>query len=131
MSTIYVDSSALVKLLTVEPQSQRLTKRLAGHDLVSSEVGWVECIRAAVRKGGDADEAEQTLHRVFKLSIDALISRVASRLEPPHLRSLDAFHLATALRMRDDIEAFVCYDQRLAEAAALHGLNVEAPEFDT
>lgn len=43
------------------------------------------------------------------------------------LRTLDAIHLATALRLGSDLDAVVTYDNRLAEAARTLGLPVAAP----
>lgn len=57
---------------------------------------------------------------------DAVIER-ASRLPDPLLRSLDALHLATALLIREDVEALLTYDDRLAGAARAHGLAVVSP----
>jgi hypothetical protein len=51
----------------------------------------------------------------------------ASSLEPTGLRSLDALHLATALSIRDELGALVCYDERLGEAAADRGFKVVRP----
>ncbi len=51
----------------------------------------------------------------------------ASWLDPTLLRSLDAVHLAAALELGDELEGIVTYDDRLAEAAALHGIAVIAP----
>jgi uncharacterized protein len=42
------------------------------------------------------------------------------------VRSLDAIHVATALQI-PGLTAFVAYDTRLADAAAVAGLPVEAP----
>ena len=43
------------------------------------------------------------------------------------LRSLDAIHLATALLIREDVDALLTYDDRLAAAATAHGLQVATP----
>jgi predicted nucleic acid-binding protein len=43
------------------------------------------------------------------------------------LRTLDAIHLASALAIRDELEAFVTYDSRLADAARSAGLSVISP----
>jgi predicted nucleic acid-binding protein len=48
-------------------------------------------------------------------------------LEPVTLRSLDALHLATALEVREELSAFVTYDERLAVGAEAIGLTVLAP----
>ena len=55
------------------------------------------------------------------------ILHLAGTIGPPRLRSLDAIHLASALSIGDDPEAFVTYDERLAEAAREAGLNVLMP----
>ena len=45
----------------------------------------------------------------------------------PTLRSLDALHLASALLLGTDLDAFVAYDHRLLEAAAQAGLETYQP----
>ena len=49
----------------------------------------------------------------------------------PELRALDAIHLASALSSRELLGGFVCYDNRLSEAAAREGLAVIAPGAET
>ena len=51
----------------------------------------------------------------------------AADLGPPSLRSLDALHLAAVLSLGSALEAFVVYDERLAQAATDAGLPVVAP----
>ena len=41
--------------------------------------------------------------------------------------SLDAIHLATALRLGEQLTSFVTYDKRLADAAEGAGLSVDMP----
>jgi uncharacterized protein len=95
---------------------------------VSSTLLAVEAIRACARFGiAYADEARAWLEGVALLPIDDLVLDEATSLEPPALRSLDALHLATALSIRDDLGAFITYDDRLGEAAAECGLEVLAP----
>ena len=43
------------------------------------------------------------------------------------VRSLDAIHLGTALRVRSRLASFVTYDKRLADAATAAGLSVDMP----
>jgi predicted nucleic acid-binding protein len=59
--------------------------------------------------------------------VDDAVLAVAAVLTPPSLRSLDAIHLATALRLGDDLGVFLAYDERLLRAAAAHGLPVAGP----
>lgn len=95
---------------------------------VSSALLAVESIRACARYGAKyADEAGAWLEGVALLAMDDRVLDEATSLGPPALRSLDALHLSTALSIRDDLGAFVCYDERLAAAAAAHGLNVSQP----
>lgn len=61
------------------------------------------------------------------IEMSSAVVEAASRLPDPALRSLDAIHLATALLVREDVEALMTYDDRLAAAAAAHGLAVTAP----
>jgi predicted nucleic acid-binding protein len=52
----------------------------------------------------------------------------ASKLDPRGLRSLDAIHLASALRLANaGLDAFVGYDQRLLQAASDAGLPTASP----
>ncbi|WP_239341081.1 PIN domain-containing protein [Frankia sp. CiP3] len=51
----------------------------------------------------------------------------AAALTDPLLRSLDAVHLATALRLDAPSLVLVTYDKRLSAAASQEGLAVAAP----
>jgi predicted nucleic acid-binding protein len=64
------------------------------------------------------------------LRVDPAIVERATRIGPPHLRTLDALHLASALEVSPPPAAFLCYDRRLAEAARFHGFDVVAPGVD-
>ncbi len=61
------------------------------------------------------------------IRVDEPVLGLASRLGPQVLRTLDAIHLATALSMGDDPEAFITYDDRLAAAAQGLKLRVLQP----
>jgi predicted nucleic acid-binding protein len=67
------------------------------------------------------------LGRIALLDADAATLRLAGALDPQRLRSLDAIHVATALSVRDEIDRFVTYDRRLADAAIANGLTVLSP----
>ena len=85
--------------------------------------------RRAVARAGDLERAqllETNLLAVDLREISTPITDVAARLGPPTLRSLDAIHLATALRT-PRIDVFVTLDHRLASAAAAVGLDVVSP----
>lgn len=125
----YLDASALVKLSLEEEHSTAL-RRASGawHRHTSSRLAVTEVLRA-VRRFDIAAEpvARSVLSRVALVLADDEILFSAARLEPVALRSLDAIHLATALRLRDTLAAFVSYDERQLEAAAALGLPVSSP----
>lgn len=64
-----------------------------------------------------------------RVEIDSGIRILAQTVTPPAVRSLDAIHLATGLRLRDEqrLTSFVTYGKRLAEAASAAGLAVDMP----
>jgi uncharacterized protein len=124
----YLDSSALIKLVGRESESDALREavvKLASQ--ASSELAVVEVRRRARELGQAADDrARDVLDRTLLRPIDRETLERAAELEPAGVRSLDAIHLATALSL-DEVDAFISYDRRLNAAAAAVGLNVESP----
>lgn len=128
-SALYLDSSALVKLVSVEWESAALRHSLVGRSrLVTSVLSSVEVMRAAHRAGTDRfSRARTVLARVAKVPVGAaIVDRAGSLLPGSSLRSLDAIHLASALLI-PDLTQIVTYDNRMAAAAAELGLVVLAP----
>ena len=124
----YADASALVKLVVDEAESARVFRWYVEVDRVAtSRIGVVETIRASARREHDAGYRDRVLEGVEIVEIDPAIARVAASLGPPLLRTLDAIHLATALALGPELDAFVTYDDRLAEAARSLGLPVVQP----
>jgi predicted nucleic acid-binding protein len=128
---LYLDSSALVKLVVLEPESAALREFLGTHALrLSSALAEVEVPRALRRAGYGAAEgrrASDVLARIALIEVDRQVLRRAAALAPPGLRSLDAIHLATALSLGQDLAGIVTYDQRLSDAAVGADLAVWAP----
>jgi predicted nucleic acid-binding protein len=127
---IYLDSSALIKLVHHEPESKALLSWLVAQRLpaVSSVLAEVEVERAIRRAAPAALPAvPAVLSTVFLFEIDAAIRRGAAVLADPLLRSLDAIHLATALEFGSELQAFVAYDSRLLTAANAKGLTAVCP----
>jgi predicted nucleic acid-binding protein len=128
---IYLDSAAIVKLVHAESETRALRHWLD----VRAETGWtssvlteLESSRALARH---APEAVARLHLVLDLielvELDAGIRILAQTVKPAIVRSLDAIHLATALRIGPQLTSFVTYDKRLADAAQAAGLTVDMP----
>jgi predicted nucleic acid-binding protein len=128
---VYLDSSALVKLVVLEPESAALREFLRTHALrMSSALAEVEVPRALRRAGYGAAEgrrATEILARIALVEVDRRILRSAAALAPPGLLSLAAIHLATALSLDQDLAGIVTYDQRLSDAATGADLAVWAP----
>ena len=119
-----------MKLVVSEGETRALVEYLADAELAVSEVALVEVPRAAHLKTGASEtiqHAEALLRRFFLIALDDDICVEAARARPAELRSLDAVHLASALRIRDQIEGAVVYDSRLGLAARQAGLRVTAP----
>jgi predicted nucleic acid-binding protein len=127
---IYLDSSALVKLVLREPESEALSHFLLSHpDRVSSALARVEVVRVVrriARSAADIERASSVLERVALARLDDAVLASAARLEPAALRSRDAIHLATALSLAP-LDAFVVYDVRLSDHARSLGLDVVSP----
>ncbi|HBL27773.1 MAG TPA: VapC toxin family PIN domain ribonuclease [Acidobacteria bacterium] len=128
---LYLDSSALVKLVLPEAETEALLASLSSwRSCVSSELARVEVTRAVRRATSHPAaerRAEEVLAGLHLLRIDGDVLGAAARLEPRIVRSLDAIHLASALSLGADLGAIAVYDSNLATAAAGHGLRVLAP----
>lgn len=127
---IYLDSSALMKLVRVEAETAALLDWLSTRQepVISSELGRVEVLRAA-RRVGDAAlaQAHAVIGDVDLVPLDRSVQDLASDIGEPLLRTLDALHLASAVLLGNDLIAFVAYDERLLDAAQAAGLPVHAP----
>ena len=128
---IYLDSSALLKLLVEEAESAALAEFLTAHaDLrpITSELAQVEVSRALRRLAPEAiGDARVLLAQLDSIPLDSSVLQVAADLEPPLLRTLDALHLASALGLGDALSVFIAYDHRLNAAARSAGLEVRHP----
>lgn len=128
---IYLDSSALLKLLHEEVESATLADWLAartGTPMVSSELAKVEVVRACRRiNPATLTEATALLAGLDLIPLSGAVIDEAANIGGTTLRSLDALHLASALSIQVELSAFVAYDHRLAEAASTAGLELLAP----
>jgi uncharacterized protein len=124
----YLDTSAAMKLVLDEPQSDALTTDLAGSDdreLVSSWLLHTEMHCAAGRHPQDVDlEAVRTMLDSVSL-IDLTRGDLLAAGTHAPLRSNDAIHLAVALRVGAD--EIVTYDGELIERATAAGVPILSP----
>lgn len=125
----YLDASAIVKLIVREPESEVLERWLGEgrQEIVSCALVRTEVVRAAAPWGPEAIlRARRLLDRLDLIVLDDELLDLAGELVEP-LRSLDAIHVAAALELGEELEAFVTYDRQMTRAAEALGLTVVAP----
>jgi predicted nucleic acid-binding protein len=125
----YADTSALAKLVLDEPEAAHFADAFSSQDRVlTSIVGAVELERAARRARGEdgGRQVAMILDRLTLVRVSDEVRRVAARMAPSRLRTLDAIHLASAMEP-GRAGPFYCYDRRLCDAALAAGLPVESP----
>ena len=121
---IYLDTSALAKLIVRETETATLSRWLRQHATqlwVTSIIGRIELVRVARRFA--ADGARLLLAGLDTVPLVEHVADVAQTTGSVTLRTLDAIHLASALSVRDDLIAFCCYDRRLLGVAGDAGLR--------
>ncbi len=126
----YLDSSAFVKLVVAEPESAALRRVLSRWpDQASSTLIRTEVVRALRRSGNGhlVGPARRLIAAMRLVRLDEPMLDRAAELEPGHLRTLDAIHLATAMAIGPDLGVLFTYDDRLQSAANASGLVVAAP----
>ena len=125
---LYVDTSAFLKTVWDEAESVALSGFIGNRVTVSSNLLAVEARRSTLRVAETMlPRTDLVLADVRLIAVTDTVLESAGRLPDPVLRTLHAIHLATALLIRDDVEALVTYDTRLAAAARANGLTVATP----
>jgi len=129
---LYLDTSALVKLIRREPETDALADWLTAQESapwVSSTVIEIELPRA-IRRMDPArlSDVPALVSRISRYEVDEVVRAAAAAYPDPTLRSLDAIHLATGHAVFGArLTAFVAYDERLLAAATTFGLPTTAP----
>jgi hypothetical protein len=138
---VYLDASALVKLLVPEPESDALNEALVEmRDVVVSDLALTETASALGRRRREGQLTAPEARRLYREAERLAASCRGGELTPPvhrraerlllsaqtvPLRALDALHVALALEA--GAATVVTYDPRLRDAAASQGLFVAAP----
>ena len=128
MSFWYLDTSAALKLLIEEPESPALAQTVDREqpDLVAGWLLETELRRAAQRLPAlGMDVVSEFLAGVSLYEMPGSLFREAGILPGETLRSVDALHLAAAVRIGVDL--VLTYDVRMADSARLLGLSVLSP----
>lgn len=131
---IYMDTSALTKLLVAESETPDLqtwltTQTGQGEYAVTSALGRVELMRAVARQDepGLPERARYLLDGLDMLPITDAVIALAESIGPATLRSLDAIHLAAASQVGGELTSFVTYDHRLLDGCRHVGFEAQSP----
>jgi hypothetical protein len=126
---VYLDSSAIVKLVIREPETDALLAFLEPwQTMVTSALARAEVVRAVRRHGHSATaRAASLLNGLSLLALDDTLLDSAAAIDANELRSLDAIHIASAQQLEGKLDALVSYDERMLAAARSLGLPVSQP----
>jgi uncharacterized protein len=130
-SSVYVDTSALGRVILEEPDKRAIQRDLAEFDrTVASRLLRVE-LRRVGRREDALEEADRILDDVVLIPIDQDILTAAEDISPTTVGTLDAIHLATAVRLAEagELDAIMTYDKRLVDGAREHGISVLSPKL--
>jgi predicted nucleic acid-binding protein len=128
VSRWYIDTSAALKLVVDEVESGALSVALdtESPDLVACLLLETELRRVVAREPAlSQGVVSRLLEGVDVYELSPSLFAEAGLLPGPDLRSLDALHLAAAIRL--DVDGVLTYDRRMAGAAEALGLTVIAP----
>jgi predicted nucleic acid-binding protein len=128
VSRWYLDTSAAMKLLVEEAESDALAREIdaAAPDLVACWLLETELRRAAQREPAlTQQDVTDLLDGVDLYEVPSSLFREAGLLPGVNLRSLDALHLAAAVRI--GVEHMVTYDVRMIASAHVLGVRVLSP----
>ena len=134
---LYVDTSALLKLLVREAESAAIERELLKwRELATSVIAEVELPRAVARAREERADAVIDGSLVLRgvLSSAAIVSlsegvvAAARKVKPVHVGALDAIHIASALSLGEQLAGVATYDKRMQDALEPLGVRVIAPE---
>lgn len=134
---LYVDTSALLKLLVREVESAAIERELLRwSELATSVITEVELPRAVARAREERPDAvidgsvvlQGVLASAAIIPLSESIAAEAHRVAPVHVGALDAIHIASALSLRKQLAGVATYDKRMQDSLSRLGVQVIAPE---
>lgn len=133
--SLYLDTSALIKLLVDEPGAEETRSAYSeADDIRTTAIAHVEATAALARMRKSRrltptqlkqalDDLENIWRGIFSHAVNgALLAQAAESARTHSLRAYDAVHLAGALSFATGEELqFACWDKELRDAAHKHG----------
>lgn len=130
MTDYYLDTSVAGRIvLGHSPEAAAWFDSTTGSDedsVVSSRICRTELTRLLRREGLGVSERDQVLAYIAIVPLDTSILVEAEAIVP-HIKTLDAIHLASAMRVEVDGLTIVSHDDRMKEVAAVLGFSVYDP----
>ena len=124
----YIDSSAILKLIFTEKETAELDKVMS-NKMVTSTLTRVEVKRAVGRINAEKlVVANEVLEQIQFTELDSQTLQLAEAFTPDiTLRTLDAIHVASVLRITDAVKGIITYDKQMVTSAKNMGLKVLSP----
>ena len=124
----YIDSSAILKLIFTEKETPALDK-VMDNKMVTSTLTRVEVKRAVSRiNSTNLKVATEVLAQLQYTDLDSQTLNLAEAFSPDvTLRTLDAVHVASVLRISDAVEGIITYDKQMIANAERMGIKVLSP----
>ena len=124
----YIDSSAILKLIFTEKETSDLDKVMT-NQMITSTLTRVEVKRAVNRISPDKlVVANDVLAQIKYTELDSQTLALAEAFTPSvTLRTLDAIHVASVLRIPDAVTGIISYDKQMVTNARKMGINVLSP----
>ena len=124
----YIDSSAILKLIFTEKETADLDK-VMNNQMITSTLTRVEVKRAVNRINPDKlVVANDVLAQIQYTELDSQTLQLAEAFTPAvTLRTLDAIHVASVLRIPDAVTGIISYDKQMLTNARKMGIKVLSP----
>lgn len=136
-AVLYVDTSAMLKLLVREAESAAIERELLRwSELATSVITEVELPRAVARAREERTDAvidgsvvlQGVLASAAIIPLSENVVVAARSVKPVHVGALDAIHIASAISLGKQLAGIATYDKRMQDALRPLGVEVIAPE---
>lgn len=124
----YLDSSAVLKLIFIEKETPALDKVMS-NKVITSTLTRVEVKRAVNRINPEKlNVANDVLEQIQYVELDSQTLQLAEAFTfEITLRTLDAIHVASILRISDAVIGIISYDKQLITNSRNMGIMVLSP----